>query len=106
MTEVVKGDIGDIAEITASFTNDALVATDPGEATLTVQEPDGTQTVYVWPIPGVGESELEKDSTGEFHADHPLTQSGIVTYRRQGTGAVAAADEGFIIVRQSMLSTP
>jgi hypothetical protein len=100
----VRGDVGDVAEITALFTNDAFAATDPDEATLTVQEPDGTQTVYVWPTPGVGEQALEKDSTGTFHADHALTQSGIVTYRRQGTGAVAAVDEGFILVRQSMLT--
>lgn len=101
---IITGDIGDIAYIPLAFTDDDLAPADPTEAVLTVREPDGTRTVYRWPTPGVGETVLTHDDDGAFHADHPLTQWGVVTYRREGTGAVTAADEGYFFVRQPLLA--
>jgi hypothetical protein len=47
--------------------------TDPDSLTLTVREPDGTTTVYVYGV----DLEVVRDSEGVFHADIPLTATGM-----------------------------
>ncbi len=90
----------------AAFTNDAGVATDPTEVRLTIQKPDGTQLVYVWPTPGVGEFSLTNDAAGagRFYADVEHDQAGIWYVRLAGTGAVMAAAETYVIVRESYIT--
>lgn len=90
----------------AAFTDSAGVATDPTAVRMTVQKPDGTQLVHVWPTPGVGELQLTNDAAGNgrFYADVEHDQSGIWVVRLAGTGAVMAAAEDYVIVRQSLLA--
>lgn len=106
-------DIGDMrrygnhaASGVAPFTNVAGVATDPTEVRLTIEKPDATQLVYVWPTPGVGESALTKEAatTGRFYADVEHDMAGIWALRLAGTGAVVAAAEDYVLVRQSLLA--
>lgn len=89
----------------AAFTNSAGVATDPTQVIMTIQKPNGIELVYVWPTPGVGQLQLIKDvaGTGRFYADVEHDQSGIWVVRLAGTGAVMAAAEDYVIVRQSLL---
>lgn len=85
-------DIGDAPILTWRVYSDADKTT-PADATvtLTVKAPDGTTTT-----PSVTHS-----ATGVYSVTVSMTASGPWLYRWQATGAVQAADEGRILVRQS-----
>lgn len=87
-------DVGDVATLTASFTDAAGSAADPTSVTLTVQAPDGTQAT---PTP-------TSSVVGTWTADVSVTQAGVWWYRFEGTGAVAAAAEGSLLVRRRMVA--
>lgn len=82
----------------AAFTTGGT-ATDPTAVTLTLEAPNGTQTVWAWPTPGVGEGTLTRETTGRFYADHTWDQAGLHWCRLAGTGAVVAAAEWGVTVR-------
>lgn len=86
-------DIGDTAHIEITFADLAGVPTNPTTVVLTVQAPDNTSST---PTP-------MNDSAGIYHYDLALAQSGIYRFKWQGTGTVAAVEEGEIAVRQSIL---
>lgn len=87
-------DLGDRVVVEGSFTvND--IAADPTATTLTVHEPDGTETVYTY---GVGAT-VVRDSAGEFHANLDPDLVGLWQYRWVGTGAAAAASRNEFRVR-------
>ncbi len=86
-------DIGDTAHIEITFANLAGVPTNPTIVALTIQAPDNSQTT---PAP-------TNDSAGQYHYDLALTQSGIWRFKWQGTGTVAAVEEGEIAVKPSIL---
>lgn len=96
-------DTGDIVRISTVTLNDAGTAADPNALTLTVQDGGGTETVYAWPTPGIGQVAMIKDSVGNFHADHLTVADGLTAYRWAATGAVTSAAESYYIVRQSLL---
>lgn len=82
------------------FTNEAGNAADPTEVRLTVTKPSGTQLVYVWPTPGVGEEALERESAGRFSVVlPPLDEPGRWVYTIAGTGDVVAAQTYAFSVR-------
>ena len=70
-----------IARLSVTFADSAGTVTDPTTVTLTITLPDATTTS---PSP-------TKDSTGKYHYDYTVVQTGRHTYRFQGTGAVIAS---------------
>ncbi len=81
--------------ITGTFTVSGT-ATDPTTVTLKVKDPAGTVSTYTY-----AEAQITKDGTGNYHKDVALTLEGYYYYRWEGTGAVAAADEDYLVVLPS-----
>src|SRR6266540_5929205 len=90
-------DIGDRKPLTATFTNAAGTATDPTTTTFKIQKPDGTVTIYVYGV----DTQLVRDSVGNFHVDYTFDTAGLWHYRFEGTGAVTATQDGTVIVDPS-----
>ena len=92
---------GDVVRITGAFTNLAGVAADPTAVTLRVRlrRSGETQTEYT----GV---QVTKDSTDNFHVDYTVPSIApdrglAIEYEWQGTGAVAAVEQGTFSVADS-----
>lgn len=85
-------DIGDAPTLSWALYSDAAKTT-PVDATvtLTVLAPDGTSST----------PSVTHGSTGQYSATVEMTAAGTWQYRWAATGAVIAADEGRIIVRDS-----
>jgi uncharacterized protein YfaS (alpha-2-macroglobulin family) len=81
---------GDLKRFSAVFKNSAGTATDPTAVKFKYTKPSGTQTELVYGVDGA----LVKDSTGNYHVDLDLTETGRWYYRWQGTGTVQDVDEG------------
>lgn len=90
--------IGDTLRIqtTTPFATAAGTATDPTTVTLTLREPDGTETSWTYAA-----AELTKAAAGDFYRDVTVDQAGTHYWRFVGTGTVASADEGFFVVQSS-----
>ncbi len=86
-------DVGDVARLTATFTQ-AAVATDPGTVALTLVTPAGVSTTYTY-----GAAELVKASTGIYYRDVAIAEAGRYRWRWLSTGTGAAAAESFLLVR-------
>jgi hypothetical protein len=86
-------DVGDVTRLSITFTQGGA-AIDPSTVSLTVQQPDGTQTTYTY----TGAT-ITRDSLGNYHVDVSLTLVGTHRYRWVSTGTGAAAEEGSIAVR-------
>jgi hypothetical protein len=93
-------DIGDLVRLSASFTDSDLVSRDPTAVTVRVKTPSGVATAYVYGI----DASVVKDSTGHYHIDVSVTETGIYRWRWEGTGAIQAAEEASITVRSSEFS--
>ena len=92
-------DIGDLARVTAAFTDGATgAAIDPTAVELTYKDPSGILTTLVY---GVGA--ISKDSVGNYHADINVTLAGTWTYRWFSTGTGQAASEGLFLVRPQLV---
>lgn len=92
MAEINPGDVVRVST-TPGFTNSAGVLTDPTTVTLRWRVAGGAETTYTWTavVPG---TDIVRDSVGVFHADITVTSPGLHYFRWEGTGAVAAAEEG------------
>jgi hypothetical protein len=95
-------DIGDLIPVSATFKNAAGAATDPTTITFRLQKPNGTVTAYVYPT----DAQLVRDSAGVYHVDVALAAADLPTslsftplwyYRFEGTGAVAATEDGVLL---------
>lgn len=90
--------VGDVARLTATFTDSEGTATDPTTVTCYVkrryQMVPETRT-YTYP------DGVEKDATGSYHLDVVPDATGIWDYRWVATGAVVAAEEGAFNVPHS-----
>jgi hypothetical protein len=87
MTEINPGDV---RRVSGSFTNPAGMATDPTTISVRWRHHRGTETTWVYGT----DTQVVRDSAGVFHADIPITVSGLYYYKFEGTGAVQAAEEG------------
>ncbi len=87
-------DEGDLVRLYASFTKgrNPAVPTNPTDITVTVKAPDGSVKNFVT-------GDLTNDSTGNYHVDFDVDQTGHFYFRYAGTGAVKAAGEGEFYVR-------
>lgn len=79
---------GNVARLTASFTDMTGQAVDPTTVTFIVRKPDGTTDT---PAP-------TKDAVGVYHVDETIDSAGEWLWRATGTGAAAAsADSSFTV---------
>lgn len=88
-------DIGDLVQVDATEITVAGVPTDPTTLSLTVTDPTGSATVYIYGT----DAELVKDSVGNYHADLLPTLAGRWAYLWGGTGAATFGEEGAFYVR-------
>lgn len=84
-TTIELYDVGDIATVSASFTNDLGAAADPTVVTATGYAPDGTVANYT-----VTAGQIVKDSTGHYHIDIPVALAGDYSGAFKGVGVVTA----------------
>jgi hypothetical protein len=92
-------DCGDVVRLTAAFTDISNNPADPSSITLRVKQPDATVVVHNYP------GDIAKDSTGVYHFDLSISESGDWYYRFEGTGTVQAASETlFHVYRSNVLS--
>ena len=85
-------DVGDEVKVTAVFTDpdNGNAALDPTAVKFDFTTPAGLTTTYIYGT----NSELVKDSTGNYHVLIDAATSGIWTYRWYSTGTGKAADDG------------
>ena len=88
-------DVGDVARITSEFTDVDNAAIDPSTVQLEVTTPSGTKTTFTY-----AGAEIVKDSTGDYHRDVDVTESGVWIFRWSSTGTGKAAVEGDFSVRK------
>jgi hypothetical protein len=67
----------------------ATVFTDPTTLTFKYKPPTGAIVSKVYGV----DTEVVRDSTGNFHIDLTLSQEGSYSMRWEATGAVVGADE-------------
>ena len=77
--------------------DDALA--DPDGLVFRLREPDGTLVYYTYGV----DPELEKESTGLYHAYFDCVQVGAHHWRYDATGDVAAAEESRFWVRTPLI---
>lgn len=90
-------DVGDQIKLTASFTNSSNVAADPTTVTVKTKSPAGTTTTYVYGT----DNEVVKAGTGSYYILLTLSSAGMWYVRFAGTGAIVAAVEEAVGVRES-----
>ncbi len=92
---------GDLVRLSTTFTVDGT-PTDPTTVTLTVQEPDGTKSDYVY----LTHPEVVRDSAGVYRADITVDQAGLWAWSWKGTGTAAGVDDGAFSVAVSNIGGP
>lgn len=88
-------DIGDVARITATFTDVAGVPADPSAVSLVYEDPSGAVTTHVFGT----DAEVVKSSTGVYYEDVPIDEAGDWHYRWLATGTGAGAQQGQLMVK-------
>lgn len=79
---------GEEVRLTGTFTV-GVTLTDPGAVTLTVRDPEGTETT----------PSTTKAGTGTYFADVIVQTEGLYHYRFEGTAPALGAAEGKLEVR-------
>lgn len=99
-------DVGDTVRFSVEFRDASDQLADPSAVTFRWKLPDasgGTEASYVY----VTDAELVKSATGQYYVDLAISDDpGTWKWRWVGTGALGAADEGFVIVQPSEFDTP
>lgn len=88
---------GDLARCSAAFRNDAGALIDPTAVTFVFTTPAGVTTTYTYGV----DSQLVKDSTGNYHVDLSASARGLWLYRWVSTGTGQAAENGQFVVEPS-----
>jgi len=88
-------DIGDVARVSAAFTDVNDAAADPSTVSLAFKDPSENVTTYIYGT----DAEVVKDSTGNYHVDIALDEAGTWHYRWVSTGTGATAQEGELVVK-------
>ena len=85
-------DVGDVARVTATFTNSAGVGVDPTSLAMY----HGITRPVVTPVTSLvyGPDSITRVTTGQFYTDVAVNSHGEWHYRWIGKGANAAAVEG------------
>ena len=91
--------IGQQIRFSAAFKNLAGTLTDPTTVTFKIESPSGTVVTYVY----LTDSQLIKDSTGNYHVDYLPASSGAWNYRWEGAGAIVSASEQWFDVKITLI---
>jgi len=86
--------LGGLVRVSGAFTTSAGVAQDPTVVKCSVRSPLGVVTTYTYGT----DTEIMKDSTGNYHMDVSAPAIGTYYYRWFSTGTGQAADEGWFEV--------
>jgi hypothetical protein len=102
MTDYARGTV---VNLEALFEVDGT-PTDPDTLTVTVQDPDGVSTDYVY----LTDAEVVRDSAGAFHMDLATLDGelGRWTWRFQGTGSAEGVFEGefYLVSKLDLVPQP
>lgn len=90
-------DIGDAVRISVAFTSGGT-AVDPTTVTLMVQDPSGNAASYTYAL-----AQVIKDTTGAYHKDITVDESGTWFYRWTGTGLLIGVYDGYVYVKRSTM---
>lgn len=88
-------DVGDIAVLTAQFTNEDDAPVNPTTVEIVIRDPAGESTTYVFDTDG----EVTNPATGFYKAEIPATLVGTYGYRWRSTGPGQAAEPSQFRVR-------
>ena len=89
-------DLGDLVKVSATFTDaDTGLAADPTTVKLSVKDPAGIVTPYVY----LTDAEIVRDGVGLYHANLDVDQSGKWYARWFSEGTGQAAEETRFQVR-------
>lgn len=92
MADLNEYDIGDLVQITGTFTNPSGIAADPSSVAAQVRTAGGSLI----------EPTTARVATGIYQVDVTAdNQPGLWAYRFAGTGVLQAAGEGVFKVRRS-----
>jgi hypothetical protein len=91
----VDGDIGDVMRITARF-YDADGELADTSATIKARDPSGNEVAL----------SVSTTGTGVYVADQSIDESGRWWFRAAGTGAIEAAAEKSLLIRNSGFDSP
>ena len=87
-------DVGDKPRVTCTFTDvDTSTKVDPNTVSVTVTDPTGTATTYVYGT----DAEVIRDSAGVYHTDVLLNIEGRWTVRWFSSGSYEAAAVQYLI---------
>lgn len=89
--------IGTGVTTTQEFRDESGDLADPTTVTMTVREPDGTTTTYVY----LTDPEVERDAEGVFSFSIVPDAAGLWGFRWLGTGTVPLASEEFVTITPS-----
>jgi hypothetical protein len=89
--------VGSQVRFTVTFRNAAGTATDPTAVVVKYKIALGTTVTLTYGVDGA----LVKSGTGVYYVDVTLTASGVSSFRAAGTGALVAAVEETLLVRDS-----
>lgn len=84
-------DKGDLVRVSAAFKDEAGAAVDPTTVSFTFRTPSGTETTFLHGT----DTELVKDSVGNYHVDIDANAGGSWHWRFVSTGTGQAASEGY-----------
>lgn len=93
-------DVGDEVVIYADFVDATGAPATPTNATLQIEEPDGTE------LATIQKAAMANPSTGRLEYPFTITKHGRYYYRWAATGAFKIAIEGSFGVTEPRLTTP
>lgn len=91
-------DIGDLARVSAAFTNSAGAAVDPTAVLCAYRDPSGNVATLTYGT----DAALVRDSAGNYHVDISIDEAGSWFYRFYSTGTGQASEEQSFLVRNRM----
>lgn len=94
MTDINSYYIGNIITLTGTFKNGEGAVADPTVVKVTVENPDGEETTYIYET----DDEVVNVSTGIYTIDIDIDQSGTWYYRWWSTGLIKAARQNLFEV--------
>lgn len=87
-------EVGDLANLTATFTDDTGALVDPTVVTFYIKNPATDVVLMATPT---------RLSQGVYRYQQPCTDAGTWTWRAVGTGLVTAAQRGSFLVAPTTL---
>ena len=87
--------INTVMRLTVNFQNDSAADVDPTTVTFKTMSPSGTETSYVY----LTDSEIQKESVGDYYADITPDEAGRWFFRwvTTGTGTTIAIEGDFLV---------